>query len=71
MSDLRTHAEEIQAQFEDHLEVTTDEIADRLETLVEEYKVPLDEARRSVVNHYLEQAGIGRDALSGGANEAV
>ena len=71
MSDLRTHADEIRAQFEDHLEVTTDEIAERLETLVEEYKVPLDEARRSVVNHYLDEAGIGRDALAGGANESV
>jgi len=71
MSDLRTHANEIQAQFSDHLDLTTDEIEARLQTLVEEYKVPLDEARRSVVNHYLDEAGIGRDALAGGANESI
>ncbi|MFB6353769.1 MAG: replication factor A, partial [Halobacteriales archaeon] len=71
MTDLRTHAEEIRAQFTDHLELSVEEVEDRLSTLVEEYKVPLEEARRSVVNHYLEQAGIGRDALSVGANEEV
>ncbi|MFB6360420.1 MAG: replication factor A [Halobacteriales archaeon] len=71
MSDLRTHADEIQAQFADHLDVTTDEIEARLQTLVDEYKVPLDEARRSVVNHYLDEAGIGRDALGGGSNETI
>ncbi len=71
MSDLRTHADEIREQFEDHLEVTTDEIEARLETLVTEYKVPLDEARRSVVNHYLDEAGVERGALSGGANASV
>ena len=71
MSDLRTHAEEIREQFADHLEVGVDEVEARLETLVEEYKVPIEEARRSVVNHYLDEAGIGRDALSGGANESL
>ncbi len=71
MSDLRTHADEIQAQFADHLDITTDEIEARLQTLVDEYKVPLDEARRSVVNHYLDEAGIGRDALGGGSNETI
>jgi len=71
MSDLRTHADEIRAQFADHLDITADEIEARLQTLVDEYKVPLDEARRSVVNHYLDEAGIGRDALGGGSNETI
>ncbi|MDY6818630.1 MAG: replication factor A [Halobacteriales archaeon] len=69
-SDLRTHADDIHEQFSDHLDVSVDEIVDRLETLVDEYKVPLSEARRSVVNHYLDEAGIERDALAGG-NEAA
>jgi replication factor A1 len=71
MSDLRTHADEIRAQFADHLDITADEIEARLQTLVDEYKVPLDEARRSVVNHYLDEAGIDRDALGGGSNETI
>jgi len=65
-TDLRTHAEEIHEQFSDHLDITVEEVHDRLETLVDEYKVPTSEARRSVTNTYLDEAGIDRDDLSGG-----
>jgi len=65
-TDLRTHAEDIHDQFSDHLDVTVDEVEDRLHTLVEEYKVPLDEARRSVTSHYLDEAGMDREDLGGG-----
>ncbi|KAB1197450.1 MULTISPECIES: replication factor A [Haloferax] len=67
MTDLRTHAAEIAEQFSDHLDVSTDEVEERLERLVSEYRVPVDEARRSVVNSYLDDAGIERDELGGGA----
>jgi ssDNA-binding replication factor A large subunit len=72
MTDLRTHATEIHEQFEDQLDVSVDDIEERLETLVEEYKVPVSEARRSVTNTYLDEAGMERDDLSGGGgNEHV
>jgi len=73
MSDLRTHAAEIAEQFSDHLDVTEDEIEERLQTLVDEYRVPVDEARRSVVNSYLDEAGIERDDISrgGGGSQQV
>jgi len=70
MSDLRTHATEIHEQFADQLDVSVDDVEDRLETLVEEYKVPVSEARRSVVSTYLDEAGLDRDDIrSGGGNE--
>ncbi len=65
-TDLRTHAEEIHDQFSDRLDVTVDEIEERLETLVDEYQVPVSEARRSVTNTYLDEAGMDRDDLMGG-----
>ncbi|QCJ47052.1 MULTISPECIES: replication factor A [Haloprofundus] len=73
MTDLRTHAAEIAEQFSDHLDVDEDEIEERLDNLVNEYKVPVDEARRSVVNHYLDEAGLERDAIraGGGGSQAV
>ncbi|MFD1598053.1 replication factor A [Halobellus rarus] len=71
MSDLRTHAAEIAEQFSDHLDVDEDEVAERLENLVEEYRVPVDEARRSVVNSYLEEAGLERDEIGRGGNDEV
>jgi ssDNA-binding replication factor A large subunit len=72
MTDLRTHADEIHEQFSDKLDVTVDDVEERLETLVEEYKVPVDEARRSVTSTYLDEAGMERDELSsGGGNERV
>ena len=71
-SDLRTQATEIHEQFSDQLDVTVDEIEQRLETLVNEYKVPTNEARRSVINTYLDEAGMDRDDLGGsGGNEHV
>ena len=72
MTHLRTQAEEIHEQFSDQLEITVDDIHERLETLVEEYKVPLDEARRSVTSTYLDEADMDREELSGGGgNEQV
>jgi ssDNA-binding replication factor A large subunit len=65
-TDLRTQAEEIHEQFSDRLDVDVEEIEERLDTLVNEYKVPTNEARRSVVNTYLDEAGMDRDDLSGG-----
>ncbi len=71
-TDLRTHASEIHEQFADHLEVTVEEVAERLDTLVNEYKVPVSEARRSVTNTYLDEAGMERDDISqGGGNDRV
>lgn len=72
MTDLRQHAESIADQFSEHLDIDTDEVEARLETLVSEYKIPAEEARRSVTNHYLDEAGLERDALgSGGGNREV
>ena len=66
MTDLRTQAEEIHEQFSDQLDITVETVQERLDTLVNEYKVPLDEARRSVTSTYLDEAGMEREDLSGG-----
>ena len=58
MTELRTHADEIAAQFSDHIDVETDEIEQRLEQVVTEYKIPIDEARRTVTNSLLDEADI-------------
>ncbi|TKX46536.1 replication factor A, partial [Halorubrum sp. ASP121] len=50
MTDLREHAVDVHEQFSDDLDVGVDEIESRLETLVSEYRVPVDEARRSIVS---------------------
>jgi replication factor A1 len=68
-SDLRTHAAEIHEQFSDRLDVSVEDVESRLRTLVEDYQVPVDEARRSVTNTYLDEAGMDRDDLVGGGNE--
>jgi replication factor A1 len=52
--------------------VDVEDIADRLDNLVNEYRVPVDEARRSVTNSLLDEAGIERDQLgAGGATQAT
>ncbi|CDK39556.1 replication factor A [Halorubrum sp. AJ67] len=71
MSELRQEAEAIAEQFSDHTDVDPDDVEERLATLVDEYRVPLDEARRSVTNSYLEDAGMERDELGRGGSEEV
>jgi replication factor A1 len=73
MTDLHTEATEIHEQFSDQLDLTVEDVEERLDTLVNEYTVPLSEARRSVVNTYLDEAGMDRDDLGGGGggNEQV
>ncbi|MFC4551941.1 MULTISPECIES: replication factor A [Halorussus] len=73
MSDVHQHAQEIREQFSDHLDITVEEVEERLDNLVNEYRVPVDEARRSVVSHYLDEAGLERDEIrtGGGGNEEV
>ncbi|WP_066412391.1 replication factor A [Halorubrum aethiopicum] len=71
MSELRQEAEAIAEQFSDHLDVGPDEVEERLENLVNEYRVPLEEARRSVTNSYLDDAGMERDELGRGGTERV
>jgi replication factor A1 len=71
MTDLRTHAREITEQFSDHLDVSVDEVEGRLDGLVNDYRVPVEEARRSVTNSLLDEAGMERDDLApGGSREA-
>ena len=71
MTDLREHAVDIHEQFSDSLDVGVDEIESRLETLVSEYRVPVDEARRSIVSTYLDEADMDREDLSGGSTESA
>ncbi|WP_246998069.1 replication factor A [Halosolutus gelatinilyticus] len=71
MSDVRQHADDIHDQFSDHLDLSVEDVEKRLRTLVDEYKVPIDEARRSVTNHYLEEAGLDREDLASGSSEAA
>lgn len=70
--EIREHAESVQDELSAHVEIPVDEIADRLTTLVDEYKVPVDEARRSVQRHYLDEAGVeGEVVQSGGGSQDV
>lgn len=66
MTDIRQQAESIHDEFSDRLDITVDEVQARLNTLITEYKVPADEARRSLMNSYLDEADIDRESLSGG-----
>lgn len=63
MTDVQDQAESLHAELADHVDIARDEIVDRLETLVNDYQVPIEEAERSVRRHYMEEAGIDRDSL--------
>jgi replication factor A1 len=68
---LRQEAEDIVEQFEEQLDLEVDEVFSRLEDLVNEYQVPLDEATQSVQNNLRDEAGIEDDGAMGGTEEAL
>jgi replication factor A1 len=66
MSATTDAVETIEAQFENSaVDVDTADIKTRLDTLVHEYQVPAEEARRSVVNSLLDDNDIDRNAFYG------
>jgi replication factor A1 len=64
MTDVQSHAEDIHDQFADHTDITVEEIEDRLDTLVNDYQVPIEEARRSVTSTYYDETQVDQDSLS-------
>ena len=69
MTDVQQQATEIHDQFSDTLEISVEDVEERLDTLVNDYRVPLEEARRSVTSSYLDEAGMDRDELGGESEE--
>ena len=69
MTDVQQHAAEIHEQFSDTLDISVEDVEERLDTLVNDYRVPLEEARRSVTSSYLDEAGMDRDELGGESEE--
>jgi replication factor A1 len=64
MTDVQSHAEDIHDQFADHTDISVEEIEDRLDTLVNDYQVPIEEARRSVTSTYYDETQVDQDSLS-------
>lgn len=66
MTDVAHHAQDIHDQLPADAEVAPDEIEERLDTLVNDYKVPMEEARRSVISNYLDEMGADLGDLQSG-----
>jgi Single-stranded DNA-binding replication protein A (RPA), large (70 kD) subunit and related ssDNA-binding proteins len=73
MSEIQSQAAEITEQLSDHVEgVSQDEVESRLENLVSDYGVPMDEASRSVKNSYIDQEeDVDLSDMGGGSNESI
>lgn len=65
---MKEIAKDIQARFkEKDVQVELDEIETRLDALINEFRVPEEEARRSVVNYFLKEKNLDRsEFFSGG-----
>lgn len=61
---LKQAAEQIQTRFSERdVEIPIGEIEKRLDTLVNKYRVPENEARRSVTNYFLKEHNIPRGSM--------
>lgn len=65
MTEVRSAAEDIHDQFanQDGFDSTVDEIEERLDTFVNDYQVPIEDARQAVTNDYYTQTDPDQDAL--------
>ncbi|WP_244209982.1 hypothetical protein [Haloarcula quadrata] len=63
-SDIQQEAQDIHDQLPESVDASLDDIKERLTTLVDDYRVPLDEAQRSVVSTYLSDSDVDRDDVS-------
>jgi replication factor A1 len=63
-SDLQQEAQDIHDQLPESVGASLKDIEERLTTLVDDYRVPLDEARRSVMSTYLSDSDVDRDEVS-------
>jgi replication factor A1 len=63
-TNLSEEAEDICEQLPESADVTPEGVLDRLTTLVSDYQVPIDEARRSVISNYLDETDTDPDDLS-------
>ncbi|MFP4189018.1 MAG: replication factor A [Halobacteriales archaeon] len=68
-TDIRQTAEQIAERFSEQADVSVEDVEERLENLVNEYKVPMEEARRSVTSHFAKETGVSRDELGGEGSE--
>jgi len=60
-------AESIKSKFlELGVDIPLEDIVERLDKLVTKFKVPLDEARRSVITYFLKENDLDRNAFFGG-----
>lgn len=58
MTDVSTTAAELVEEFDEHLDLDGEEVEEKLNGLVDEFRLPIDEAKRTVRNAYMEEAGI-------------
>jgi replication factor A1 len=66
-TDRHQRATEIHEQFATELDITVEEVDERLRVLVDDYRVPLDEASHSIRNDYLNKADLDYASLAGGS----
>jgi replication factor A1 len=66
MTDVHQHAADVHEQFSNHIDIEVEDVEARLDTLINEYRVPTEEARRSVISHYLDEAGLEREDIRDG-----
>lgn len=58
MTEVANAASSLAEEFDDHLDLEEAEVEDEISELMSEYSLPVDEARRSVRNNLLDEAGI-------------
>lgn len=69
--EIDTTADEIMDSLPDGADVDESFVREKLNQLVSEFSVPVDEARRSVINSVTETADIDPTEMSGGGSEQV
>ena len=62
-TELHDHAQDIHEELPDTADVSSAEIQQRLTTLVDDYQVPLKEARRTILSTYFNETDTDGETL--------
>jgi len=68
---IQETADNIVEQLDDHVDVEKEGVVEKLDTLTDDYDVPLDEAERSVINNHIDDTDVDMSDIMGGQNDEV
>lgn len=71
MTEINEEVEDIYETYSEHLDITKDDVRSKIQELIDEFSVPLDEASRAVASSYRDEADLEYDDVVSSNDEIL